>query len=239
MLKPYQRLSRYYDAGWGDFAVRYLGLIDGLFEGRGITRARICDIACGTGLLNVELARRGHIVHGLDISPNMIREARRKGKGIPNLSFEVRDMLDFESDSEYAMVTCTFDSINYIRRLSDLRKLFFRVAAALNEKGLFLFDSNTRHLYISHGKEVFQQEIHGESFVQECGYRSRINAAVTTFAFSDGTSEIHFQRPYSYEELSPLLEKAGFQVRGLYSWFEKIPYTPGAGKFFCVAEKFR
>jgi len=237
VMKPYERLSKVYDLGWGDFSKQYVDLINELFSERGITRATILDIACGTGTLAIELAKYGHVIHGIDSSPEMIRIAKSKSIGMSNLSFDIQDMVGFNIDRKFDLVTCTFDSINYIRKLNDLLEMLFRVASVLYEGGLFIFDSNTKQLYISHSDETHQRELNGQSFIQHCSYDSTRNVATTVFSFPDGTYEIHKQRPYDYHELEPLLKRAGFHAVHLFSWFEKMPYSSNTPKLFCVAEK--
>ena len=237
MLKPYERLSQFYDIDWGDFSKQYVDLISELLQERGLMQARVLDIACGTGILAICLAGSGHTVHGIDNSPEMISMAKSKSVGISNLSFEVQDMVRFSVDGKFDLITCTFDSINYIRKPADLRKMLGRVASALYEGGLFLFDSNTKELYLSHSGKTHKREINSQSFIQHCKYDSTRNVATTAFSFSDGTYEIHKQRPYDYGELAPLLEAAGLHVIHLFSWFQKLPYSSNTPKLFCVAEK--
>jgi 2-polyprenyl-3-methyl-5-hydroxy-6-metoxy-1,4-benzoquinol methylase len=239
MLNPYEEISRVYDTGWGDFSIQYVPLIEELLGERYIKRARILDIACGTGILALELARHGHTVHGTDVSTEMIKIAKKKVAGLPNLSFAVQDMTRFSTKNKFDIVTCTFDSINYLRRLHDVRKMLCSVASALNTGGLFIFDSNTRYLYMRHANELDKREINGEEFLHQCKYSPRGNVATTAFSFSDGTYEVHKQRPYSYDELQPLLDKAGLRTLHLFSWFNRLPYSSNTPKFFCVAEKGR
>ena len=40
-------------------------------------RARVLDAGCGTGRVATELARRGHVVTGVDLDASMLEEARR------------------------------------------------------------------------------------------------------------------------------------------------------------------
>jgi SAM-dependent methyltransferase len=63
----------------------------GLVERQGV----IADVGCGTGATSRMLADFGLDVLGIDLSPNMIAEARRLNAG---LSFQVGSMtdLDFE-----------------------------------------------------------------------------------------------------------------------------------------------
>lgn len=237
MLQPYEQLSRVYDDGWGHFSVQYLDLLDELLRERGLGKARILDIACGTGILALELARRGHEVHGIDKSPDMIEVACAKAVGMANLSFDVEDMVALDCGGNFDLVTCTYDSINYVRKLPDVRKVFSRVAGALKKKGLFVFDSNTKYMYRIHADEMRKREVNGVSFLHYCRYDARRNVEITAFSFPDGTYEVHHQRPYSYDELSPALEEAGLKVIHLYSWLHKIPYSSNTPTFFCVAEK--
>ena len=117
--------------------------------------------------------------------------------------------------------------------------MLFCVASALDETGLFIFDSNTKKLYQSHSNETTKLELGDQDFIQHCRYDSVRNEAITTFSFSDGTYEIHRQRPYYCDELSPLLISAGLHIVHLFSWFDMIPYSSETAKLFCVAEKRR
>jgi len=172
MLKPYERLSRVYDMGWGDFSMQYVSLINELLQEYGLAQAKILDIACGTGTLAIELAKHGYIVHGIDFSREMINVAKSKSAGLSNLSFDIQNMIQFEVDGKFDLVTCTFDSINYILKLSDLRKMLFRVASVLHEGRLFIFDSNTKELYLSHSNETQKRELNDQSFIQHWSYDS-------------------------------------------------------------------
>ena len=40
--------------------------------------ARVADLGCGTGTLSLLLAEEGHVVTGVDFSPEMVRRAERK-----------------------------------------------------------------------------------------------------------------------------------------------------------------
>ena len=139
-MKIYERLSQVYDLDWGKFAMQYVNLINQIFNERGITQARILDLACGTGTLAVELADCGHSVHGIDISPQMIEIAKSKSMGLSNVSFEVQDMTQFCVKEKFELATCAFDSINYLLDIDSVKAMFFRATTALHESGLFVFD---------------------------------------------------------------------------------------------------
>ena len=82
MTEPYQALSRVYDAGWADFSIQYAPLVGEQLAIRGIRKARVLDLGCGTGVLAVALAKAGHTVRGVDSSLPMLRVARRNARGV-------------------------------------------------------------------------------------------------------------------------------------------------------------
>lgn len=236
-MRIYQRLSQVYDLDWGRFAEQYLVLIDRILDDCGIKQARILDLACGTGILAIALGRQGHIVRGIDISPDMIAVAKSKAAGMPNVSFEVGDMTTFAVRGKFDLITCTFDSLNYVLNFDDVQAMFTRVAASLKQSGLFVFDSNTRQLYITIGEGTERKELGGQSFVQKWGYDPVVNEATTTFEFADGSKEIHRQRPYDLSELGPALGEAGLRAVETWSRFDKTPYDAQSARLFCVAKK--
>ena len=236
-VKPYQRLSRLYDLDWAPFARQYPGIILPLLDGRNVEKARILDLACGTGGLVIELAGYGHNVHGLDSSPEMISLAKAKAKGMDNVSFTVQDVAEFQVDGIFDIITSTFDSINYLTQPDRVQAMLRRVAAALDESGLFIFDSNTPNMYLNHHGESYRRQLDGQSLVQRIDYDPARKAATVTFEFADGTTEAHRQRPYDLAELEPWLNAAGLYIVYAFGDFNKQPYTPASERLICVAEK--
>jgi len=64
-----------YDAKHAFVWEKARGLLDWLAPGNG---ERILDLGCGTGQLAAEIAARGAHVTGVDRSPEMVAEARKK-----------------------------------------------------------------------------------------------------------------------------------------------------------------
>lgn len=62
-----------------DFVVERLGLVPG---------QRVLDVGCGPGRHSLELARRGFVVHGIDISGTFVELARAAAVDLPNATFE-------------------------------------------------------------------------------------------------------------------------------------------------------
>ncbi len=236
-LKNYERLSEVYDLEWGRFSPQYLSLISELLDKRSIPHARILDIACGTGILTIELAKQGHTVYGIDISPRMIGKARAKSSGLFNAGYDVQDMREFSVEGRFDLVTCTFDSVNYILDPKELAGMFRQVAEVLDQSGLLIFDSNTHQHYLNHHRGEYQHQLGGECFLQKCIYDPEELRAETIFEFSDKAVETHRQRPYDLLELGPMLIQAGLRVVHAYAGFDKTPYHPKSERLICVVEK--
>jgi SAM-dependent methyltransferase len=237
-LKPYQRLSRFYDLDWSHFALGYTHLVDDLIREMGISRADILELACGTGVLAAELARRGHRLTGVDACPEMIAVARRRMRRTRNRPrLEVRDMREIRFHAAFDLATCTFDAINYVRGKSNLSRVFENVHGALRPGGHFLFDSTTRFLFEDRSRGTFRRDLGGETFFQSCAYDPEARLATTTFRFADGATEVHRQEAYGARDLAPLLEAGGFSVRSIWEDLERRDAAPDAHRIFLLAAK--
>jgi len=105
---------------------------------------RLLDLACGTGTVTVELARRGWQPIGIDLSEAMLSRARAKADeaGV-HVDFRVGDMRDFTLEHQADLVVCAGDSINHLRDEDDVRRTLESVARCLATGGIFIFDVNT------------------------------------------------------------------------------------------------
>lgn len=83
---------------------------------------RVLDIACGTGTSTAAIARRGARVVGVDFSPGMIAEARRRH---PELDFHAGDAqaLPF-GDDEFDAVTVSFGLRNFADPHAALAEMY-------------------------------------------------------------------------------------------------------------------
>src|SRR5215470_2925065 len=78
----------------------------------------LLDVACGTGLHLTHLAAHYPIVAGVDVSEEMLVEARAAAPDVP---FEPGDMRTFDLGKQFDVVTCLFSAIGYMTEEADLR----------------------------------------------------------------------------------------------------------------------
>ena len=76
LAKVYDKIMRE-DVDYGEWA-RYT---DSLFCESGIRGNKILDLGCGTGGITLEMSKLGREMSGVDISEEMIAEAKKKCRG--------------------------------------------------------------------------------------------------------------------------------------------------------------
>ena len=147
MTEPYEALATLYDvAGWGVFSERMADRVLPLAVEHGLGEiGHIVDVACGTGIAAIKFAQAGYLVTGVDRSPQMLAQARKRvaEAGLREVTLIEADMRDFALDEPADLVTCTYDSLNYLLKEADLAAAFRCAAAALRDGGLYIFDMNT------------------------------------------------------------------------------------------------
>lgn len=94
------------------------------------------DVACGTGR-HLEFLRRRHHVTGVDLSPDMLRVARRR---LPGVRLLLGDMRNFHLDGSFDVVSCLYSAIGHLRTQHELRSTFANFARHLKPGGLVIVE---------------------------------------------------------------------------------------------------
>ncbi len=182
------------------------------------------DVGCGTGGFLRYLAGRADPLYGVDLSAEMLQQAARKTRGSRTRLLR-QDLRRLSLPTPVDLITCNFDTLNYLHRTSELGRAFQRMRANLNEGGHLLFD-----LIVGVGQaDARRQE---SQVVRLPGVTSlwRIRADPTRgvslvemrtrLRDPDGRfrhgRERHLQRWYPQDLVGRLLQRAGFHVLSVH-----------------------
>jgi SAM-dependent methyltransferase len=201
--------------------------------------SRILDAPCGTGRLTIPLARRGHLLTGIDFTSAYIEDARRAAaEGGVAVTFLERDMRELEDLSGFDAVINFWGSFGYFDDAGDAA---FAAAAcrALRVGGRFLVDGHVFETLLPR----FQARgwsTHGEIFVLQDRRldleTSRIESDWTLLAGARIEHKHSSMRLYSARELSALLLGAGFSSVRLLD-HSLAPLAIGADRALVVATR--
>lgn len=191
----------------------------------------VLDLACGTGRMTRVLAKRGYDMIGVDGSTSMLSEAYEQSEE-ESILYLCQDMREFELYGTVGAVVCCLDSINYLLKDEDVRRVFALVHNYLDPDGLFLFDVNTPYKFenvYGNNAYILEDEIHQRAVF--CGWQNdyRKENGICDFYLTlfeedeDGTyirSEEHQQeRCYTKQQLTDWLSECGFELLGIYGDF--------------------
>ncbi len=222
----YDNFSRFYDLltdnveyeKRADYFCRLLSLC-------GIDGGILLDLACGTGSISVEMAKKGFDVIGVDSSIGMLNAARQKtyesGEQILLLN---QSMDDIDLFGTVDCAVCVLDSINHLADENQVKRTFEKVSLFMNPGGAFAFDVNTLYKH----KNVLADN----TFVYDldelyCVWQNNFNAAdgsvdisLDFFEEDDGayyrSYESFTEKAYDLADIEKWLEEAGFEVVGIF-----------------------
>lgn len=224
-----------------------------LLKEYGVQDGLVLDLGCGTGTMTELLAADGYDMIGVDNSEEMLEIAREKQiKSGHEILYLLQDMREFELYGTVGAVFSICDSLNYITEPEELKQVFRWVNNYLDPGGIFIFDFNTEYKY----REVLGDQTIAESR-EDCSFiwdnyyyeEERINEyELNLFIREDAESETegdlyrrfretHFQRAYTLEEITRIVEESGLQFVTAYEAFTKEPPSKNSERIYVIARE--
>lgn len=189
------------------------------------------ELAIGTGRIAVPLAERGVRVAGVNLSPDMVAQLRRKTERIP---VSIGDMATTRVEGPFSLVYLVFNSLNNVTSQAGQAGVFANAAAHLEPGGSFVVEigvPNTRPL------EVFDVS---DTHVGIDEYDRATQRNVSHhFTLVEGRWErlsIPF-RSVSPGELDLMARLAGLELRERWDGWRREPFTAESRSHVSVWEK--
>ena len=244
-MGSYENFARVYDElmdnvpyeEWAQFILN-------LLQDRKITEGLVLELGCGTGKLMTLLGKAGFDMIGVDNSVEMLQIAREKTS--QDFLYLLQDMREFELYGTVKAVISVCDSVNYITKKEELRKVFQLVNNYLDPEGLFIFDFNTEYKYRELiGETVIAEDREDVSFIwfNEYDEESHLNDIdLKVFVQEEGDiyrkfQEEHIQRGYTLDEIKQLLEESGLIFLEAYEEYTPQAPQPDSGRIVVVAQE--
>lgn len=225
----YKGYAEVYDrSGQRAFSMRMIPYLETVLAVHNVCATSLADVACGTGTFALAMAAKGWDVVGVDASAAMLAQARAKAaeQGLI-VRWIQQDMRSLQFEQPVSLITCLYDSLNYMLTSDDLLAAFRSAYRCLAPGGWYVFDMNTAH--------AFATMWDGDTYVHDSPdltvlisgtydeRRQRVHATVTWFerqgALWAKGSEEHVEQAYPPEQVATHLQDAGFAVAGCYDCF--------------------
>jgi len=189
------------------------------------------EFAIGTGRIALPLAARGVRVAGIDLSPDMVAQLRKKSADVP---VTIGDYATTRVDGPFALVYLVFNSINNQTTQDAQVASFVNAAAHLASGGFFaievgvpghlaleVFDFSDTHVGIDE-RDADTQRLVSHHFTLRDGVWERLS--------------IPF-RSVSPAELDLMARIAGLRLRERWGDWDRSPFTAESTKHVSVWKK--
>lgn len=207
--------------------------------------AKILDLCCGHGRHSVPLAKKGFQVTGLDFNSKYLTEAREKAQeACVQLELVTGDMrkLPFAQES-FDAVLSMYGSFGYLDNDQENLDVLREVHRVLTSSGVVMVDVLNSSWYQEHSDQSVVFEAAGQKVRETNRFDPQRKRSEVTHEFLCPESGMtvrssHYSiRLYTAEEMTELLERAGFQVLNQWGDFVGTPAKATLGRLITLAQK--
>jgi SAM-dependent methyltransferase len=189
------------------------------------------ELAIGTGRIAVPLAERGVHVAGIDLSPDMVAELRKKTDAVP---VEIGDYATTRVEGTFSLVYIVFNSISNQTTQDGQVATFANAAAHLEPGGCFVVEVGTKN---RQRLTVFDLS---DTHVGVDEYDADTQRLVSHhFTLVDGSWR-RVSMPFrsaSPGEFDLMAQLAGLELRERWADWDRSPFTAESTKHVSVWEK--
>jgi SAM-dependent methyltransferase len=216
-VSDYERFAPFYDRYTAHPAFPgWIRRIEAVARREGVRERWVLDLGCGTGSSFLPLVELGYDVTGVDGSPAMLAEARRKAGA--RAALHCLDLRELPVLGEFPLVTWLNDGCNCMLSAHELELALRGCAANMARGGVLVFDANTVAAYAGFFSERHARVAGELEFVWEGRTRAGpgCRAEGTLSVFGDGGELLaraeQVQRHHPHRVVAGALACAGLEV---------------------------
>lgn len=241
--------SRYYDLLYRnkdyEGEARY---VDSLIRKRLPRAASMLELGCGTGRYARQFAGLGYAVHGVDLSVEMIDEARKTP--CDGVSFSCGDMRSLRLGRKFDAVVALFHVLSYQTNDEDVASALATVGEHLEQDGIAVLDFWYGPAVLVQGPEVRFKEVsdeaievsrialpvlHVERNVVDVNYRAFVKDKAS--GRIEELRECHRMRYFFDGEMRNFLLNSGLSPLSLNAWMTEEKGSPSSWALCAVCGK--
>jgi len=232
-----EKYSKYYNLLYKDknYLEEYEYICE-ILKKHGTSGKNILDIGCGTGKHLHFFKQNGFSVAGLDLSKNMIGEAKK-------ILHQEEDLIcanasEFRFNKNFGTILSLFHVMSYQTKTTELEKVFLNVSNHLVDGGLFVFD-------FWYGPAVLIDPPVVRIKRLEDDYTKITRITEPVMLYNENTVDVNFEvmiedkKTYVVEkinethnmrylflpEIKYIAEKAGLSFVTAYAWLDFLPIS--------------
>jgi SAM-dependent methyltransferase len=211
--------------------------------------SHLLDVPCGNGRLSFELAGRGYLVTGIDISKEFIQEAMSRLSPpadaggtdlIAPVEFLLGNMRNIAGEAIYGGAYCFGNSFGFLA-YADMESFLGGVARALKPGARFVIETGmAAESIIPKFEAEASHQIEDILLTIKEQYLAEESCIDTEYVFErNGQSESRLAKHWIYTtaEIRRMLERAGFEVLNLYGSLKIEPFLLGSDELFVIARR--
>jgi SAM-dependent methyltransferase len=237
MSLPFETSSKVYDLLYKDkdYAAE-AEFIHGKLVRAEPSALHILELGSGTGLHSLLLARKGHVMDGVDLSAGMVARANQLKSDQPDqiqskINFHVGDVRSFNLGAKVDAVVSLFHVVSYQPQNHEVVEMFQNAREHLNKGGLFLFDfwygpallADLPAVRIKRAQDqtmevtrLCEPEHHVNSCRVDVHYTYLVRDLKTNDVLEN--KETHRMRYFFLPELEHFLTNSGFRLADSFEW---------------------
>jgi SAM-dependent methyltransferase len=218
----------------------------------------VLELGSGTGRLTLPLARAGHPMIGLDLSPAMLTRARARLAAEPEevrrrvtlLAGDVRDA-EFTPPSVPDLVIAPFRVLQHFPSIDDQLRVFALARRVLRPGGRFVLDLfNPDYAMMTSDRSAEVEDVAERPLGDGRTVRRTVRIAAVHWAEQVSDVELIYHvrtgehtervvqafqmRWFTPAEVAHLAARAGFELETLYGGFDRQPLTDGSPEIVAV-----
>lgn len=233
MTQPFELSSQFYDLLYQEKnSIDEVEYIHQILQRYRPETTNILEFGSGTGRHGCLLAAKGYLVHGIELSPEMVAASRHA----TGFSCQEGDIIETKLTERFDALLAIFHVVSYQTTNGGIQALFANASEHLRPGGVFLFDIWYSAAVLTQSPEVRIKrlkttEMNLTRIAEPTVFsnENRIDVHYTIFAHRMKTGvtqtfeETHPMRHFSLPELDLFAEASGFERLTAEEWLTGAP----------------